>query len=137
MKFGELNPPTRLLMGPGPSNVDPRVIRAMASPLVGHLDPYFLEIMDETMELLRYVFKTKNRFSIPISGTGSAGMESTICNLVEEEDEVIVGVNGLFGERMTDVVARCGGKALRIEEEWGKAVTKEAVEEALKKSDAK
>ena len=135
--YRELIPPNRILLGPGPSNVDPRVLRAMSSPLVGHLDPYFLELMDETMELLRYVFKTKNRLCIPISGTGSAGMEAAVCNVVERGDEVIVGVNGLFGERMSDVVARCGGKSVEVKEEWGRVISKEAVEKALSESNAK
>jgi len=135
--YRELIPPNRILLGPGPSNVDPRVLRAMSSPLVGHLDPYFLELMDETMELLRYVFKTKNRLCIPISGTGSAGMEAAVCNVVERGDEVIVGVNGLFGERMSDVVTRCGGKSIEVKEEWGRVISKEAVEKALSESNAK
>jgi len=135
--YRELIPPNRTLLGPGPSNVDPRVLKAMSSPLVGHLDPYFLELMDETMELLRYVFKTKNRLCIPISGTGSAGMEAAVCNVVERGDEVIVGVNGLFGERMSDVVTRCGGKSIEVKEEWGRVISKEAVEKALSESNAK
>jgi len=135
--YGELIPPNRILLGPGPSNVDPRVLKAMSTPLVGHLDPYFLELMDETMELLRYVFRTKNRLCIPISGTGSAGMEAAVCNVVERRDEVIVGVNGLFGERMSDVVTRCGGKSVEIKEEWGRVISKEAVEKALSESNAK
>jgi alanine-glyoxylate transaminase/serine-glyoxylate transaminase/serine-pyruvate transaminase len=135
--YRELIPPNRILLGPGPSNVDPRVLKAMSSPLVGHLDPYFLELMDETMELLRYVFKTKNRLCIPISGTGSAGMEAAVCNVVQRGDEVIVGVNGLFGERMSDVVNRCGGKSVEVKEEWGRVISKEAVEKALSESNAK
>jgi len=135
--YGELNPPARLLLGPGPSNVDPRVLKAMASPLVGHLDPYFFEVMNETMELLRYVFKTKNKLTIPISGTGTAGMEAALCNVVEPGDEVIIGMNGFFGERMSEMVPRCGGKVIGIKEDWGKAITKEAVEDTLKRSKAK
>jgi alanine-glyoxylate transaminase/serine-glyoxylate transaminase/serine-pyruvate transaminase len=135
--YRELIPPNRILLGPGPSNVDPRVLRAMSCPLVGHLDPYFLELMDETMELLRYVFKTKNRLCIPISGTGSAGMEAAVCNVVERGDEVIVGVNGLFGERMSDVVTRCGGESIEVKEEWGRVISEEAVEKALSESNAK
>ena len=135
--YGELNPPTRLLLGPGPSNVDPRVLKAMTSPLVGHLDPYFFEVMNETMELLRYAFKTKNRLTIPISGTGTAGMEAALCNIVEPGDEVVIGMNGFFGERMSEIAARCGGRVIPVKEDWGKAVTKEAVEDALKRSKAK
>lgn len=132
----ELNPPARLLLGPGPSNVDPRVLRAMTSPVVGHLDPYFLEVMDDTMELLRYAFRTKNKLTVPISGTGSAGMEASLCNVVEPGDEVIVGVNGFFGDRMAEVASRCGGKVIRVEQDWGKAIGREQVEAALKSSKA-
>ena len=83
LQIGDLNPPTRILMGPGPSNVHPRVLRAMGTPLVGHLDPYFLQIMEETQELLRYTFRTKNEYTIPVSGTGSAAMEAAFANIVE------------------------------------------------------
>lgn len=135
--YGELNPPSRLLLGPGPSNVDPRVLKAMVSPLVGHLDPYFFEIMNDTVELLRYAFKTNNKFTIPVSGTGSAGMEAALYNTVEPGEEVVVGMNGYFGERMNEIASRCGGKVIGIKEDWGKVVRKEAVEDALKKSKAK
>ena len=104
--YGELNPPSRLLLGPGPSNADPRVLKAMVSPLVGHLDPYFFEIMNETVELLRYAFKTNNKLTIPVSGTGSAGMEAALYNTVEPGDEVVVGMNGYFGERMNEIASR-------------------------------
>lgn len=136
-KYGELAPPSRILLGPGPSNVDPRVLRAMSMPLVGHLDPYFLEIMDEVMELLRYVFRTKNRFTIPISGTGSAGMEACLVNLVGQGDEVVVGVNGFFGQRMSEIVKRCGGTPIEVRENWGEALKAESVEDALANSNAK
>jgi len=135
--YGELRPPERLLLGAGPSNTDPRVIRALTSPMVEHLDPYFTEIMDETTQLLRYVFKTGNRITFPISGTGSAGMESAICNVVERGDEVVVCINGFFGERMREMALRCGGKPVTVEAEWGKIIRKEDVEEALSESDAK
>ncbi|MBI3009050.1 MAG: alanine--glyoxylate aminotransferase family protein [Candidatus Omnitrophica bacterium] len=128
----ELNPPLRILMGPGPSNVHPRVLRAMSTPLVGHLDPEFLKIMDEVQELLRYVFQTKNQFTIPVSGTGSAGMETGFVNLIEDGDEVVVGVNGVFGERMSDIVGRCGGKRTRVEAEWGNIIPPEKIAEAVK-----
>ncbi|MHA1261656.1 MAG: pyridoxal-phosphate-dependent aminotransferase family protein [Candidatus Freyarchaeota archaeon] len=136
-KYGELAPPSRILLGPGPSNVDPRVLRAMSMSLVGHLDPYFLEIMDEVMELLRYVFRTKNRFTIPISGTGSAGMETCLVNLVGQGDEVVVGVNGFFGQRMSEIVKRCGGTPIEVRENWGEALKAESVEDALANSNAK
>jgi len=131
------SPPNRILLGGGPSNVDPRVLKAMGSPIVGFLDPYFLDVMDEVVELLRYVFRTKNKFCLPLSGTGTAGMEAAICNFVEKEDEVIVGLNGFFGERMSEIVRRCGGKSIEVNEQWGKAITKEAIEKALSQSKAK
>src|SRR5512137_747786 len=95
-----VNPPPRILMGPGPSNVHPRVLQAMAAPVVGHLDPYFQTVMDQTMLLLRDLFRTQNKLTFPISGTGSAGMEASFCNFIEEGDVAIIGANGLFGERM-------------------------------------
>jgi len=134
--YGELRPPQRLLLGAGPSNVDPRVLKALISPMVGHLDPYFTKTMDETTELLRYAFKTKNHITLPISGTGSAGMESAICNLVERGDDVIVCVKGFFGERIKEIIARCGGNPITIEAEWGKIIEKEDVEKALSESNA-
>ena len=102
---GELVPSLRLLLGPGPSNVHPRVLKAMATPLIGHLDPEFIRLMEEIKELLRATFQTKNTLTLPISGTGSAGMETCLINLIEEGDEVIVGVNGVFGTRMADISA--------------------------------
>jgi len=134
--YGELRPPERLLLGAGPSNVDPRVLKALISPIVEHLDPYFMEIMDETAELLRFAFRTKNRLTMPISGSGSAGMEAAIVNVVERGDEVVVCTNGYFGERMSEMVQRCGGTPVEVKEEWGKAMSKEAVEEALSRSSA-
>jgi len=130
--IGELKPGLRTLMGPGPSDVDPRVLRAMATPLVGHLDPDFLQIMNETQELLRYVMQTKNRFTIAVSGTGSAGMETCLCNIIEEGDEVVVCVNGVFGERMSDIVERCRGKLIRVEAPWGGIIEPDQVADALK-----
>jgi len=135
--YGELQPPQRLLLGAGPSNVDPRVLKAMSSPIVGHLDPFFLEVMDETVELLRYLFRTENRFCVPLSGTGTAGMEAAICNIVEKGDEVVVGVNGFFGQRMSEIVSRCGGKSIEVKAGWGEIITKDAVKEALSQSKAK
>ena len=135
--YGELNPPDRLLLGAGPSNVHPRVYKALISPIVEHLDPYFSEVMEETAELLRYAFKTRNRITFPVSGTGTAGMEAAVCNIVEPGEEVVVGVNGFFGERMRDIVERCGGKPIALTETWGNVISKEAVEEALANSKAK
>ena len=135
--YKELNPSERILMGPGPSNVDPRVLKAMATPLIGHLDPEFLEIMNETMEMLRQLFQTKNIITIPVSGTGSSGMEAAFCNVIEEGDEVLVCVNGVFGQRMCDVVERCRGKLIKIEAEWGRIIPPEKVKETLKKENPK
>jgi alanine-glyoxylate transaminase/serine-glyoxylate transaminase/serine-pyruvate transaminase len=134
--YSELRPPERLLLGAGPSNVDPRVSKALVAPIVEHLDPYFMEVMDETVELLRYAFKTKNHITMPISGTGSAGMESAICNLVEKGDSAVVCVNGFFGGRMKEMVQRCGGTPITVEADWGKPISREAVAEALSESDA-
>src|SRR5262249_29323959 len=129
---GELAPSFRVLLGPGPSNVHARVLKAMATPLVGHLDPEFLQLMEETKALLRSVFQTKNTLTLPISGTGSAGMETCFVNLIEPGDEVVVGVNGIFGARMMDVAERCGAKPVKIEAEWGQVFSPEQVHDALK-----
>ena len=130
----EFLPPRRLLLGPGPSTVHPRVLSAMSTPLLGHLDPAFLAVMNDIQTLLRQVFATTNRFTIAISGTGSAGMEASIVNLVEPGDTVIVGVNGVFGTRLATVVERCGGKAIRVEAPWGHIIEPEAIEAALQRS---
>jgi alanine-glyoxylate transaminase/serine-glyoxylate transaminase/serine-pyruvate transaminase len=135
--YSELNPSIRTLMGPGPSSVHPRVLKAMSTPLVGYLDPDFFKFMDEVKELLRYVFETTNELTIPVSGTGSAGMEACISNLVEADDEVLVCVNGYFGERMCEIVDRYGGKVRRIETPWGKVTEPALIDEALKSSEAK
>jgi alanine-glyoxylate transaminase/serine-glyoxylate transaminase/serine-pyruvate transaminase len=132
MPVGELRPPERLLLGPGPSNVHPRVLRAMAAPLVGHLDPYFLQCMEEVKSLLRMVFGTKNEMTIPITGTGSAGMEACLVNLLEPGDEIVVGVNGVFGTRMAEVASRAGAIVHRVEAPWGNVVRDEQVEAALR-----
>jgi len=125
-------------MGPGPSNVHPRVLHALSQPVVGHLDPAFLELMAELQELLRHTFQTGNRLTIPISGTGSAGMEACLVNLLESGDKVIVGVNGVFGTRMVDIVGRCGATAIPLEAEWGRIIEPERVLEALRETpDAK
>jgi alanine-glyoxylate transaminase / serine-glyoxylate transaminase / serine-pyruvate transaminase len=127
-------PPRRLLLGPGPSMVHPRVLRALSTPLLGHLDPAFLALMDDIQALLRFVFKTKNHFTIAISGTGSAGMEASIVNIVEPGDGVIVGVNGLFGTRLAAIVERCGGKAILVEAPWGQIIEPDAIEASLRRS---
>ena len=130
--FQELKPSPRILLGPGPSNVHPRVLRAMATPLLGYLDPEFLVIMDEIKELLRYVFQTENDLTLPISGTGTAGMEASLYNIIEPGDRVVVVMKGFFGERMGDVAGRCGAQVKRIEVEWGRIVEPEQVKAALK-----
>lgn len=127
-----LNPPYRILLGPGPSNVHPRVQAAMAAAMVGHLDPYFITIMEDTMSLLRYVFRTRNELTFPVSGTGSAGMEACFDNFLEPGDVAIIGVSGLFGERMVDNAQRCGAEVIPVNAEWGRIIEPEAIEAALK-----
>jgi alanine-glyoxylate transaminase/serine-glyoxylate transaminase/serine-pyruvate transaminase len=135
--YKDLSLPQRILLGPGPSNVPDRVIKAMASPVVGHLDPAFLAVMEEVQEMLRAVFMTKNHFTIPISGTGSAGMEAALVNMIEEGDHVLVCVNGVFGERISDIVGRCGGILERVEAKWGTPIDPENVTSALQDFPAK
>lgn len=129
--------PQRLLLGPGPSPVPARVLQAMAMPTIGHLDPRFLELMNETMDGLRAAFGTRNRLTVAMSGTGSAGMETVFVNLVEPGDRVLVCVNGLFGERMVDVARRCGADVAVVEAPWGRAVDPEDVRRALAARPAK
>ena len=128
----ELILPKRLLMGPGPSDVHPNVLKAMATPLLGHLDPEFLNIMNETMDLIRYVFETDNKLTVAMSGTGSSGMETVFVNLIEPGDKVIIGVNGLFGQRMVDVADRAGAEVIQVEAEWGNIIDPKMIEAALK-----
>jgi alanine-glyoxylate transaminase/serine-glyoxylate transaminase/serine-pyruvate transaminase len=127
------NPPIRTLLGPGPSPVSPRVLQALSLPVVAHLDPKFLEIMDQSMAMLREVFQTKNRLALPMSGTGSAGMETCFVNLLEPGDTVLIGVNGVFGTRMVDVAQRCGAQVDRVEAEWGTALDAQSFKNALAK----
>lgn len=129
---GEFAPPARLLLGPGPSEVHPRVLRAMSAPLIGHLDPAFVAMMDEEKALLRLVFATTNALTLPISGTGSAGMEACFVNVVEPGDEVVVGVNGVFGMRMAEVAERAGAVVHRVEAPWGRIIRPEQIEAALR-----
>lgn len=126
--------PRRLLLGPGPSIVHPRVLQALATPLVGHLDPVFLKVMNDIQALLRRVFSTTNQFTIAVSGTGSAGMEAAVVNVVEPGDSVLVGINGVFGTRLATVVERCGGKAIRVELPWGQVIEPERIAAALRQS---
>ena len=125
-------PPQRVLMGPGPSDVPPSVLEAMSNPLVGHLDPSFVDMMEEIKSMLRETFLTKNQMTFPVSGTGSAGMEFCFVNLIEPGDEVVVGINGVFGMRMAEVAERCGAKVTKVEAQWGRIIEPEQISEALK-----
>lgn len=129
--FSALIPTERILLGPGPSPVPQRVLRAMAAPTLGHLDPQYLAIMDHTCAMLREVFRTNNPLTFPVSGAGMAGMECVAVNLIQPGDEVIVGVNGVFGTRMRDVMERCGAKVHALQAEWGGVFTPEHVGAAL------
>jgi len=137
MKAPEINLLPRILMGPGPSMADPRVLKAMATPLVGHLDPEFLKLMDDTQALLRYVFETENALTIPVSGTGSASMEAAICNMVEPNETMLVCCNGYFGHRMKDMAERYGATIHTISRPWGEVFTAEEIEAALKANPTK
>jgi alanine-glyoxylate transaminase / serine-glyoxylate transaminase / serine-pyruvate transaminase len=134
VQLSELNPSVRILLGPGPSNIHPRVFKAMLSPTVGHLDPDFVAIMEEIKKLLRIVFRTENELTFPISGTGSAGMEAAMANLVEDGDEVIVGVAGVFGERLADTAERLGARVDRVSVAWGDIIEPRQIEAALKRA---
>ncbi|HEY7911995.1 MAG TPA: alanine--glyoxylate aminotransferase family protein [Blastocatellia bacterium] len=136
-EYAAFEPPRRILLGPGPSPVDDRVLRAMAAPLLGHLDPEFLRCMDDIQSLLRYAFETNNRVTIPVSATGSAGMEAALVNVLEPGDEVIICINGVFGERMYDIAGRAGAKAIDVRAEWGTPIDLNKIEDALKKSRAR
>ena len=125
------SPPDRLLLGPGPSNAAPTVLDAMQRPLVGHLDPAFIGMMEEIKSMLRHVFQTENEMTLPVSATGSAGMEACFVNLLERGDEVIIGVNGVFGTRMCDVAERCGATVTKVEAEWGTIIEPSALAAAL------
>jgi len=122
-------------MGPGPSEVHPRVLRAMSTPLVGHLDPSFVELMDEVQELLRYTFRTDNEWTIPVSGTGSAAMEAAVGNLTEPGDTVLVPTNGYFGGRMAEMVRRAGGEVAHVDAPWGEPLDPDDVADALAEHD--
>ena len=128
--IGELNPPVRLMLTPGPSSIDPRVYRAMATPLVGHMDPWFRGCMDETQILLRQIFQTENRITLPLSASGSGGIEASVLNALEEGDEAIVAVNGVFSERMYEIATRASSKVVKVEAPYGKPVDPEDVRHA-------
>jgi alanine-glyoxylate transaminase/serine-glyoxylate transaminase/serine-pyruvate transaminase len=132
MTYQSFVPTVRTLMGPGPSDVNPRILTAMARPTIGHLDPEFIRLMDEIKGMLQYAFQTKNDLTIPVSAPGSAGMETCFVNLIEPGDKVIVCQNGVFGGRMTENVKRSGGEAVIVEQDWGRAVDPARLEDALK-----
>ena len=127
----QLEVPPRILLGPGPSNAHPRVLQALGMRQVGHLDPQFIGLMNETQELLRYVWQTDNRLTIPVSGTGSAAMEASLANTVEPGDVVLIGVNGYFGERLCDMAGRYGADVRRIEKPWGQVFSLDELRAAL------
>jgi len=130
---GQLNPSPRILMGPGPSDVHPRVLTAMTTPLLGHLDPQFLEILTETQEMLRQVFRSKNRLTFPVSGTGMAGMETCVVNLIEPGDRMLVCVNGVFGQRMVDVAQRAGAIVTTLERPMGEVFDLQDIRETVRR----
>jgi alanine-glyoxylate transaminase/serine-glyoxylate transaminase/serine-pyruvate transaminase len=125
------NPPNRVLMGPGPSDAHPRVLRAMASPLIGHLDPLFVEMMDQIKNMVQQTFLTENALTFVVSAPGSAGMETCLVNLLEPEDDCIIVTNGVFGGRMVDIAERCGAKVTRVDTEWGKITEPDQIKKAL------
>jgi len=138
MTSQSFQPPQRILMGPGPSDVSPRILEALSRPTIGHLDPEFIGMMDQLRTLLHYAMQTRNRLTLPVSGPGSVGMETCFVNLVEPGDKVVVCVNGVFGGRMVENVQRCGGVAVTVEDPWGRAVDADHLEKTLKENkDAK
>ncbi len=131
MSFSAFHPPLRTLMGPGPSDVPPRILEALSRPTIGHLDPKFIDLMDEVKALLQYVMQTENTLTMPVSAPGSAGMEACFVNLVEPGDKVIVCQNGVFGGRMKENVERCGAQAVMVHDAWGSAIDPQKLEDAL------
>lgn len=132
MTVSSFNPPVRTLMGPGPSDVHPRILEALSRPTIGHLDPQFVSMMDDVKTMLQYAFQTKNELTIPVSAPGSAGMETCFVNLIEPGDKVIVCQNGVFGGRMKENVERVGATPIMVLDDWGKPVDPDKVEDALK-----
>jgi alanine-glyoxylate transaminase/serine-glyoxylate transaminase/serine-pyruvate transaminase len=132
-----LNPPVRILMGPGPSDIHPRVLQAIAKPTVGHLDPYYLELMNNMRSLMQGVFRTKNEMTLAVSGTGSAGMEAAVVNIIEPGDSMIVCVNGVFGGRMVDVATRAGANVTKVEKPWGEVFSPADLKDAIAKAKPK
>jgi len=135
--YTELLPPRRILLGPGPSMLDPRVLQALAQPPIGHLDPYLLKLYEEEQELLRIIFQTKNDWTFVLSGTGTAGMEAALANLLEPGDAVLVASHGYFGERLADIAGRLGALVDRIARPWGQIFSIEELEAALKRKQYK
>ncbi len=133
-KITSFHPPQRTLMGPGPTEIHPRVLTTMSQPAIGYLDPVFVEMMEELKTLLRYVYQTDNALTFPVSGPGSVGMEYCFVNMVAPGDKVIVARNGVFGGRMIENVERCGGTAIVVDDEWGKPVDPQKVEDAFRKN---
>ena len=131
LRLDPIATPDRLLLGPGPSNADPRVLQAIARPPLSHLDPLYLELMNEIQEMLRYAWQTDNRFTIPVSGTGSAAMEATIANTVEAGETVVVGVIGYFGKRLVDMCGRYGAKVVEVSAPWGEALSLDTLTQAV------
>jgi len=136
-EFAITPPPQRILMGPGPSDIAPRVLAAMGRPTVGHLDPYFLELMDEVQQMLRQVFRTKNELTFAVSGTGSAGMETCVVNLIEPGDKMVVCINGVFGSRMSDVATRAGAEVTTIERDFGEVFAPDEIAEVVQQTKPK
>ncbi len=136
MTIKSFNPPIRTLMGPGPSDVHPRILEALSRPTIGHLDPIFVGMMEEVKSLLQYAFQTENQLTIPVSAPGSAGMETCFVNLIEAGDQVVVCQNGAFGGRMKENVERSGGIPIMVEDAWGKTIDLNKVEDALKANPA-
>jgi alanine-glyoxylate transaminase/serine-glyoxylate transaminase/serine-pyruvate transaminase len=132
--MNSFTPPKRLLMGPGPSNVNPKVLEAMACPTIGHLDPKFIELMDEIKNLLKYTFQAENEVTFAVSGPGSVGMETCLVNLIEPGSKVLVCINGVFGGRMKSIVERCGAEPILLNMSWGKAIDPQLFEDKLKKN---
>ena len=127
----EMNTSTRVLMGPGPSDAHPRVLRAMATPLIGHLDPEFLVVMDDIKAMVQETLQTKNPLTFVVSAPGSAGMETCLVNLLEPGDEAVICIHGVFGNRMADIAERCGAKVIKVEADWGTPINPEDVKKAL------
>lgn len=132
-EISELMPSYRILLGPGPSNIDSRVLKAMSTPLLGFMDPEYLKIMDDCVEMLRYIMETQNKVTLPVPGTGMAGMETILSNLIEPGDKVLVVVSGFFSERMCEVVERNKGELIRLDTEWGQIINLDDIKTAIKK----